>query len=189
MGGGKKKKDPAKEIAKKQRKARKAEKCAAKRAAKGGDGEDGGGGDDEELDLVAIIAAQRARDAAKTEVVVTRIDAPTDGSPRAPWAARCNASLTAVGDDLYLFGGEANDGDQTSVFNDVFRYRPSKEEWFAVSSANAPSPRCAHAAVAVGRHVYVFGGEYATLAQFYHYKDLWRLDTKTLAWEQVDPAS
>ena len=34
-----------------------------------------------------------------------------------------------------------------------------------------------------------FGGEYATLTQFYHYRDLWRLDSKTLAWEQVEPCT
>ena len=33
--------------------------------------------------------------------------------------------------------------------------------------------------------VYVFGGEYATLDQFYHYKDMWALDLKTNVWEEL----
>ena len=180
MGGGKKKKDPAKELAKKQRKAAKQERCAAKREGKLA-------GPDEEVDLLALIAAQRLKDAARTEVTVAKLEPPTDGA-FAPFPPRCNASLAAVGDDLYLFGGELNEGDQTTVFNDLYRYRTTKDEWYAVASLNAPSPRCAHQAVALGKHVYVFGGEYATLTQFYHYRDLWRLDTRTHAWELVEPA-
>ncbi|KAH8074572.1 galactose oxidase [Aureococcus anophagefferens] len=180
MGGGKKKKDPAKELAKKQRKAAKQERCAAKREGKLA-------GPDEEVDLLALIAAQRLKDAARTEVTVAKLEPPTDGA-FAPFRPRCNASLAAVGDDLYLFGGELNEGDQTTVFNDLYRYRTAKDEWYAVASLNAPSPRCAHQAVALGKHVYVFGGEYATLTQFYHYRDLWRLDTRTHAWELVEPA-
>ncbi|KAH8047678.1 galactose oxidase [Aureococcus anophagefferens] len=180
MGGGKKKKDPAKELAKKQRKAAKQERCAAKREGKLA-------GPDEEVDLLALIAAQRLKDAARTEVTVAKLEPPADGA-FAPFPPRCNASLAAVGDDLYLFGGELNEGDQTTVFNDLYRYRTAKDEWYAVASLNAPSPRCAHQAVALGKHVYVFGGEYATLTQFYHYRDLWRLDTRTHAWELVEPA-
>ena len=182
MGGGKKKKDPAKELAKKQRKAAKQERCAAKR-----EGKASGAGGEEEVDLLAVIAEQRARDAARTEVKVTKLEA-CEGCAFAPFSHRCNGTLTAVGDDLYLFGGEQNEGDQTTVFNDLYRFRAGKREWYRVESLNTPSPRCAHQAVAIGKHVYVFGGEYATLTQFYHYKDLWRLDTKTHAWEQVEPA-
>lgn len=36
--------------------------------------------------------------------------------------------------------------------------------------------------------VYIFGGEYATLDQFHHYRDMWALDLKTNIWEEV-PAS
>jgi hypothetical protein len=36
--------------------------------------------------------------------------------------------------------------------------------------------------------IYIFGGEYATLDQFHHYRDMWALDLKTNIWEEV-PAS
>ena len=97
--------------------------------------------------------------------------------------------IKCIGDDLYLFGGESSDGDQTTVLNDLYKYRTTKNEWFKVESLNTPSPRCSHQAISLNDHLYVFGGEYATLTQFYHYRDLWRLDAKTLAWEQVEPCT
>lgn len=33
--------------------------------------------------------------------------------------------------------------------------------------------------------VYIFGGEYATLDQFHHYRDMWALDLKTNIWEEI----
>ena len=36
--------------------------------------------------------------------------------------------------------------------------------------------------------LYIFGGEYATLDQFHHYRDMWALDLKTNIWQEV-PAS
>ena len=176
MGNKKKKKDPAKELAKKQRKAAKQERCADKRDRKAGLA-------DEQQDLAQLIAQQRARDLERTEVTVTKIETEEKFAPR------CNATLSCIGDDLYLFGGESSDGDQTTVLNDLYKYRTTKNEWFKVESLNTPSPRCSHQAVSLNDHLYVFGGEYATLTQFYHYRDLWRLDAKTLAWEQVEPCT
>ena len=34
----------------------------------------------------------------------------------------------------------------------------------------SPSPRCSHQAVFFKDKIYVFGGEYATLDQFHHYR-------------------
>ena len=110
MGNKKKKKDPAKELAKKQRKAAKQERCADKRDRKAGLA-------DEQQDLAQLIAQQRAKDLARTEVTVTKIESEEKFAPR------CNATLTNVGDDLYLFGGESSDGDQTTVLNDLYKYR------------------------------------------------------------------
>ena len=31
----------------------------------------------------------------------------------------------------------------------------------------------------------MFGGEYATLDQFHHYRDFWSLDLKTNAWTEI----
>ena len=40
-------------------------------------------------------------------------------------------------------------------------------------------------AVYFNEKVYIFGGEYATLEQFHHYRDLWCLDLKTWEWEEI----
>ena len=39
-----------------------------------------------------------------------------------------------------------------------------------IESINTPSPRCSHQAVFFKDKIYVFGGEYATLDQFHHYR-------------------
>lgn len=176
MGSKKKKKDPAKELAKKQRKAAKQDKCANKRDTKAGRA-------DEQQDLAQLIAQQRAKDLERTEVTTTKIEEDQKFAPR------CNATLTNLGDDLYLFGGESTKDDQTAVLNDLYRFRAAKNEWYRVESLNTPSPRCSHQAVALNDSLYVFGGEFATLSQFYHYRDLWKLDSKTLAWELIKPCT
>ena len=33
--------------------------------------------------------------------------------------------------------------------------------------------------------VYIFGGEYATLDNFHHYRDFWELDLKTSVWVEL----
>jgi hypothetical protein len=33
--------------------------------------------------------------------------------------------------------------------------------------------------------VYIFGGEYATLDNFHHYRDFWELDLKTSIWVEL----
>lgn len=53
-----------------------------------------------------------------------------------------------------------------------------KNEWRQIESPNTPPPRCSHQAAFFRDHLYVLGGEFATTEQFYHYKDLWRLDVK-----------
>lgn len=103
---------------------------------------------------------------------------------------------------MLLFGGEYSDGEATSVYNELYRWNVEKNEWKHIESLNTPPPRCAHQAVAFkdkvytmkpffaytvmdNFQVYIFGGEYATLDQFYHYRDLWVLDTKTNVWTDI----
>eukprot|EP00595_Chromulina_sp_UTEXLB2642_P001484 CAMPEP_0196765108 /NCGR_PEP_ID=MMETSP1095-20130614/7610_1 /TAXON_ID=96789 ORGANISM="Chromulina nebulosa, Strain UTEXLB2642" /NCGR_SAMPLE_ID=MMETSP1095 /ASSEMBLY_ACC=CAM_ASM_000446 /LENGTH=757 /DNA_ID=CAMNT_0042122529 /DNA_START=202 /DNA_END=2472 /DNA_ORIENTATION=+ len=88
---------------------------------------------------------------------------------------------------MILFGGEHNNGEITTVFNDVFKWFIDKNEWKLIESLNTPPPRCSHQAVYYKDRIYIFGGEYATLDQFYHYKDLWYLDIKTNVWKEIRP--
>lgn len=87
--------------------------------------------------------------------------------------------------ELLLFGGEFFDGEETVVYNELYRWNVERNEWRRIDSLNTPPPRCSHQAVIFKEYLYVFGGEYATLDQFHHYRDLWRLDLKTNAWEEV----
>lgn len=75
------------------------------------------------------------------------------------------------------------------MYNDVFRWHVEKNEWKHIESLNTPPPRCSHQAVCYRDRVYIFGGEYATLDQFYHYRDLWYLDLKTNIWHEIRPQS
>ena len=100
--------------------------------------------------------------------------------------------------DAVLFhGGERFDVDgrkeSMHTFGDVWLWRPSRDGggWHAVATAGgpaaAPPPRSGHTATTVGRHVYVFGGEVTSrdMEKFRHFKDVWRLDVSTWAWEQL----
>ena len=66
--------------------------------------------------------------------------------------------------------GEYSDGESNTVYNDVFRWNVETGEWRQIISPNTPPPRCSHQAVLYRDHLYVFGGEFATVDQFYHYR-------------------
>ncbi len=93
---------------------------------------------------------------------------------------------------------EYNNGLSTCVYNEVYRWLIDRNEWKLIESLNTPLPRCSHQAVYYKvsfvfdklyhdyipinqlfvnlstylskDKIYIFGGEYATLDQFYHYK-------------------
>ncbi|KAM3568675.1 hypothetical protein VYU27_009209, partial [Nannochloropsis oceanica] len=161
---------------KKDEKRKKQEAKSQKKATKGGCG----GEKEKELqeeDIEAILAEIRAKDAAKTAVTITESPQP---SPRT------NFSLTTLpSGELLLFGGEYYDGEDTTVYNGVFRWHLERGEWRKIESLNAPPPRCSHQAVSFRDYLYIFGGEFGTSDQFYHYRDLWRLDLKSNRWEEL----
>ena len=171
MGKSSKKVDQAKIEAKKARQAMKQEKVATKRNKKENAGEE---------NIDSIIAEFNARESARTAVTISVCAQP---SPRS------NFSLTLLpSGELLLFGGEYCDGQGTEIYNDVYRWNPEKNEWKHVESLNTPPPRCSHQAVCYKDKLYIFGGEYATLDQFHHYRDLWELDLKTNVWTEIKPA-
>ncbi|KAF4660899.1 kelch domain containing 4 [Perkinsus olseni] len=105
----------------------------------------------------------------------------------APPSPRLNMSMTVTNSgDVLVFGGEFFDGDRQTVYNDTLRWDIDKGEWKKVEPPVSPKPRCAHQAVLVNnRYVYIFGGEFSTVSQFHHYRDLWRFDLKTNLWEEI----
>ena len=173
MGKGKKK-DAAKKEALKERKLAKAGKKAARKAGKEAAANGG-----EEVDLQEAIRAFQMQKAEQlTEVVVTRVTQPTP---------RCytNSVVTSNG-DVAIFGGEWWDGRSTTMYGDMLLWSDKTKEWRTIDSPGSPPPRSSHQMVSVRDSIYLFGGEYSTTDQFYHYKDLWRFDVPTNLWEVIE---
>jgi N-acetylneuraminic acid mutarotase len=169
------KKDKKKDAASKEARAAKQSKKLEKGSGKGAKDT----GDDDDQDIDAILEEFRSREEAKTSVRVSVVNQP---SPRA------NFSLTSLPNgDMLMFGGEFCDGTSTTVYNDVLRWNVEKNEWKQIESLNTPPPRCSHQAVYFNDKLYIFGGEYATLDQFHHYRDLWSFDPKTQTWTEIHP--
>jgi len=168
--GKKDKKDTAKIEAKKSRQAKKQDKTSAKRTKK----ELKSTG---EADIESIIAEFNAKEAARVAVEITVCDQPS---------RRSGFSMTGVGNhEMVMYGGEFCDGERIEVYNDLHRWNIEKNEWKLIESLNTPPPRCSHQTVLYMDKLYMFGGEYATMHQFYHYRDFWELDLKTNAWTEV----
>lgn len=132
-----------------------------------------------EEDIESILAEIKIRDSARTAVSVSIVPQPS---------RRSNFSLTALPNgDMLMFGGEFCDGQGTTIYNELFQWNLTRNEWKQIQSLNTPPPRCAHQAVLFKDKVYIFGGEYATLDQFHHYRDLWALDLKSHHWTEIHP--
>jgi hypothetical protein len=159
-----KKKDPTKELAKKQQKAAKQASKTARSTKKKGRKEGDDDGDEE--DVETILRQLALEDAKRTAVQVAVCERPS---------ARANFSLCPLSSgELIIFGGEFNDGQTNTCFNDLYRYTPGSHggEWKSVSSPATPAHRCSHQAVVVGNAaMYVIAGEFASNHQFYHYND------------------
>lgn len=102
-----------------------------------------------------------------------------------------------------MFGGEYFNGSVTQVYNDLFFYNISKNEWRRHLIPNPPPARSAHQAVAIDRNggeMWLFGGEFTTPngSQFKTYRDLWVLrfaastsgedskaESKGFVWEEI----
>lgn len=166
-----KKTDAVKKEAKKARQAAKQQKTSAKRTKK--EAKESG------EDIESILKEFSAKEAAKTAVTISAAQQPS---------RRANFTMTALpGGDMLMFGGEYFDGDRAEVYSDVYRWSVDKNEWRLIESLNTPPPRCSHQAVFYQDKIYMFGGEYATADQFYHFRDLWCLDLKTHAWREIRP--
>lgn len=68
-----------------------------------------------------------------------------------PPSPRSNFSLCSLieKDELILFGGEFYNGQTLTVFNELYFYNISKNEWKLVMAPGGPGPRSAHQMVSV----------------------------------------
>lgn len=113
----------------------------------------------------------------------------TNTSPPSP---RSNAQMfTSVknADAIFMFGGEYFNGSIITLYNDLLKYSISRNEWSVTRSPNTPGPRSSHQiAVTTQNQAYLFGGEFVSKNEttFFHYKDFWRLDLDSMAWEKIE---
>jgi len=177
--GKEKKKDKKKQGKGAEKTAAKTAKNAAKREKK----ERAKTGEPQEEDIEAILAELALADRKRIAVTEEPCERP---------GPRCHASflINPIKDREYLvFGGEYYNGERVYMYNDLFRLKDNKGElsWVKISSPNTPKPRSSHQAIANRQHMYVMGGEFTSPSQmqFYHHKDMWRLDLATSKWEEV----
>ena len=178
---GKKKKQTQEDIIRKAQKVsrniEKAEKKSAKKSAKASY--------DPENDLDLILAKFQAEDRKLNTVSEKACNQPS---------SRSSATISAHpnSQELWLFGGELNQGARTFVYNDIFIYKIKTNSWSTIFVPNPPPPRCSHQTVMThtrGGEMWVFGGEFSSPngQQFHHYKDMWVLNLKNKEkWEQMD---
>jgi hypothetical protein len=198
MGSGRdkrKKVAAAKGKAKASGQAKTADKTA-KKASRRAAAADAAADDDLDALLETFALADAARDAVTVEDPAPR------PSPRvyASWtpipATRGGAPSTKAGSEAVLvFGGERFEAvgrtERVHTFDDLFLLHhpsdPASARWARITSPGGPPPRSAHQAVCLGGFVYIFGGELTSrnMERFRHYRDLWRLDTGTWAWESL----
>ncbi|KAI8915871.1 hypothetical protein EDD86DRAFT_174584, partial [Gorgonomyces haynaldii] len=108
-----------------------------------------------------------------------------------PPTRRANASLSVdpLTNDLILFGGEYYNGKNVYLYNDFFRYNIDKQEWKRYIIPNGPQPRSSHQTVITNQGLlFVWGGEFTSPNEtsYFHYKDFWMMDLKTLVWEKIE---
>lgn len=97
---------------------------------------------------------------------------------------RSSHSITAVGDKLFLFGGEHDP--RVPIGSDVFVYDLGNSTWSVLqTSGTPPSPRVAHAAAAIGSNLWFYGGRRGVAMGEGALGDLFVLDTMTGAWTSL----
>ncbi|KAL7067449.1 kelch motif family protein [Cryptosporidium serpentis] len=97
--------------------------------------------------------------------------------------------------ELLIFGGEYYDGQNVKIYHDLYKWNIERNEWKKVILSSpqksndcysgGPKPRCSHQSVIFNDHLFIHGGEYSTEHQFYHFRDLWKLNLKSYIWYEV----
>eukprot|EP00516_Mucochytrium_quahogii_P012817 CAMPEP_0203796920 /NCGR_PEP_ID=MMETSP0100_2-20121128/8283_1 /ASSEMBLY_ACC=CAM_ASM_000210 /TAXON_ID=96639 /ORGANISM=" , Strain NY0313808BC1" /LENGTH=329 /DNA_ID=CAMNT_0050702053 /DNA_START=1604 /DNA_END=2593 /DNA_ORIENTATION=- len=99
--------------------------------------------------------------------------------------ARSSHQVSAVGDVLYLFGGEHQP--RTPIDSKLYSLTLGKDgvsgEWSQVEvKGEAPEPRVGHAQAVIGDKLYVFGGRQGVTMEEKPLGDLFCFDTKSKTW-------
>lgn len=94
----------------------------------------------------------------------------------------------AVGRRIFLLGGTSLVGDLTRASAEAWVYDSADGRWEQLPPMPG-TPRCIHAAAAIGQRIYVFGGCYQPAgAPLVNLADACCLDTETRKWSVLAPA-
>ncbi|KAF8819065.1 kelch repeat-containing protein [Cardiosporidium cionae] len=188
MGGKKgntKKRSALSKVQMESKREKQLQKAVKKQKKKTSPDDDGQDSSDNEEDIEMLLAALDRKEKGNKE---TACNTPATVSVcESQPSARLHCSFTVIPTgEVVLFGGEYFEGRTAKVCNDLYRWNVDRNEWRRVESPIKPKPRCSHQAVLYKDYIYMFGGEFATLKQFFHFQDLWRFSTKTNLWETVE---
>lgn len=179
-----KKKDKKDKEAKKARIAEKQEKAKNKSANKDKKRAKKAGDDDDDEGIEEILAKYAEEQAQFEAITVTACERPSKRLNGAMVASPVHGKR-----ELLLFGGEAQNGNLSVFYNDLFSYSVDTDQWRKIESKNAPLPRSGHAmCVHPSGVILMFGGEFSSPKQntFYHYGDTWVLDAQLKEWTKID---
>ncbi|KAL0878008.1 hypothetical protein Bca101_027714 [Brassica carinata] len=101
-----------------------------------------------------------------------------------PPSPRDSHSCTAVGDNLFVFGGS----DGKHYLNDLHVLDTSSNTWKCLEArGEVPDTREAHSATRIGKYILIFGGcgKVPGLDEEVLYNDLYILDTETITWARA----
>ncbi|SIO73651.1 Galactose oxidase central domain [Babesia microti strain RI] len=99
---------------------------------------------------------------------------------------RNNATLTLINNnELFLFGGEYCNGNIFNLYNDSYIYDLNVNKWSLIKCNNKPKPRCSHQIVKYNDVLFMFGGEFATKNEYFHYNDLWTFTLTNKTWIEI----
>ncbi|XP_055825667.1 tip elongation aberrant protein 1-like [Solanum dulcamara] len=98
---------------------------------------------------------------------------------------RDSHSCTAVGDNLFVFGG-TNGRDS---LNDLHILDTSSNTWISPSlRGDPPNPREGHSAALIGKRLFIFGGCGNVDGTEIFYDDVYVLNTETFMWKRIEPS-
>jgi len=104
----------------------------------------------------------------------------TSGAPAARWQ---HSAVWASG-EMIIWGGRANTS--SGYQNSGGKYDPTKDQWKATSTTNAPSARYVHTAVWTGSEMIIWGGRYSSSG---YSKDGARYNPTSDTWTPVSSTS
>ncbi|MFX1508222.1 MAG: kelch repeat-containing protein, partial [Promethearchaeota archaeon] len=90
--------------------------------------------------------------------------------------------------NLIVFGGRESESIFTSIFNDVWIYKPEFNEWEEVNSETAPTSRCSSCSVydSFNKNLVLFGGvSQIPMTESTILKDTWIFNCENYSWKKI----